>query len=544
MSNKIVKGTLLLTSAALLSKILGMIYVIPFNALFGAEGGTLYYFAYNPYTILISLSTVGIPLAVSKIVSRYNTLGDYKTGMRVFRISLLLMTITGLIAFLILYLGADWLANRFIDAEAKDKGIQVADVAKVIKAVSFAVLIVPVMSVVRGFFQGFQSMGPTAVSEVVEQIVRITFVLLSGFLIMIIYKGNYVTAVSFATFAAFIGAIASFTVLIVYWNKRKHHIHHMLDEQRKYFPIPTKDLLMELFSYAGPFIIVGIATPLYQSVDSFTFDRAMNVGGYGEISYTALSAINFYGHKVILIPVTIATGLSLAIIPALTESFTKRNYQKLVQEINQALQIVLLLVIPAVVGLSTLGYETYGALYGMEDLSLTGSLLTWYAPVALFFALFTVTSAILQGINEQRFALVSLTIGFLIKLLLNSLFIHTFSAKGSIFATALAVGTVVGLNLWWIKRSIEFSYVKTIKRTLFMIIFSLFMCGSIIFTKYIFGTFLPYEESRIAATIMLSIGVIVGASIYLLLAYKSTLINYVLGDTTILNRFIRRRKNN
>src|SRR5690625_4507557 len=143
MSNKIVKGTLLLTGAAFLSKILGMIYVIPFNALFGAEGGTLYYFAYNPYTILISLSTVGIPLAVSKIVSKYNTLGDYKTGMRVFRISLLLMTITGLIAFLILYFGADWLANRFIDAEAKDKGIQVADVEKVIKAVSFAVLIVP-----------------------------------------------------------------------------------------------------------------------------------------------------------------------------------------------------------------------------------------------------------------------------------------------------------------------------------------------------------------------------------------------------------------
>src|SRR5699024_6064721 len=103
MSNKIVKGTMLLTGAAFLSKFLGMIYVIPFNEIVGPQGMALYYFAYNPYTILISISTVGVPLAVSKIVSRYNALGYYNTGMRVFKASLLLMLVTGFIAFLVLY---------------------------------------------------------------------------------------------------------------------------------------------------------------------------------------------------------------------------------------------------------------------------------------------------------------------------------------------------------------------------------------------------------------------------------------------------------
>ena len=84
MSNKIVRGTMLLTGAAFLSKFLGMIYVIPFNELVGTKGGALYLYAYNPYTILISISTIGVPLATSNFISKYNSLGDYYTGMRMF----------------------------------------------------------------------------------------------------------------------------------------------------------------------------------------------------------------------------------------------------------------------------------------------------------------------------------------------------------------------------------------------------------------------------------------------------------------------------
>src|SRR5690625_900152 len=96
MSNNIVRGTMLLTGASFLSRFLGMIYVIPFNALVGSQGGALYFYAYNPYSILISISTVGVPLAVSKFVAKYNSLGDYETGMRMFRTGLMMMLLTGL----------------------------------------------------------------------------------------------------------------------------------------------------------------------------------------------------------------------------------------------------------------------------------------------------------------------------------------------------------------------------------------------------------------------------------------------------------------
>jgi len=300
-------------------------------------------------------------------------------------------------------------------------------------------------------------------------------------------------------------------------------------------------LIKELISYAGPFVLVGIAIPLIQMVDSFTFNKAMAVAGFGEIAEMALSTINFYGHKLIIIPVTLATGISLTIVPALTDSFTKQHRTKLLYEINQALQIVLLLVIPAVVGLVVLSNEAYGSLFNMSYLSIKGPLLAWYAPAALGFALFTVSAAILQGINEQRFAIVSLSAAILVKILFNSFFIHQFGAKGSIFATGCGMGLAVVLNLWRVRQAILFSYKQTAKRALFMVIFSGLMGIGILLLKGVFGLFLSFEDSCAAASIMLAIGITVGATVYLFVAYKSTLLESVLGDMNILNRFRRKK---
>lgn len=539
MSNNIVRGTMLLTGASFLSRFLGMIYVIPFNALVGSQGGALYFYAYNPYSILISISTVGVPLAVSKFVAKYNSLGDYETGMRMFRTGLMMMFITGLLAFLVLFFGAEVLATFIINDD--NLGNSVEDVKMVMRMVSFALLLVPAMSIVRGFFQGHQSMGPTAVSQVIEQIVRIAFVLGGAFLVLKIFDGTIATAVGYATFAAFVGAVASCFVLWIYWRKRKKYIHEKMKNQQYTYELSNKDLIIELFSSAGPFVIVGIAIPLYQLVDQFTFNRAMVAIGEGKIAELALAAINLYGHKLVIIPVTIATGLSIATLPTLTKSFTQQNNELLKNQINQSLQIILVLVIPAVVGLVSLSHEAYGAIYGLEDLSFTGSLLAWYAPVALLFALFTVSAAILQGINEQRFAVISLGIGFLIKLLFNIIFIHIFGAKGSIFVTSLAVGTAVGLNLWRIKQSIYFSYRQIFKKFLLIVILSGIMYITIFLVKSLIGLIIPYEESRFYMSIMLIIGVVVGGVVYLWLAYQSTLLEKVLGSRVkVLDRFIRR----
>ncbi|MFD1851161.1 putative polysaccharide biosynthesis protein [Oceanobacillus bengalensis] len=527
MSN-IVRSSMLLTTATFLSKFLGMVYLIPFNALVGAAGGTLYTFAYVPYNIMLSISTVGIPLAMSKIVSKYNSLGDYETGRRMFKSASGLMLITGLVSFLILFFAAEQIANFSISTNDQYSAITVEDAVIVIRAVSFALIIIPAMSIVRGFFQGYESMGPTAISQVVEQIVRILFVLVSVFMVIVIFKGTIATAVGFATFGAFVGAIGSWIILLSYWKKRKPYLDTQLARQKHFNHIPTKKLYREILSYSGPFIIVGLATSLYQLVDQFTFQRAMVAGGHAgwDIAY---GAINMYGHKLVIIPGTIATGLSLAILPAMTKTFSQKNMPVLHQQINQSLQIVLVLVIPAVVGLCVLSHEAYGTLYGMQNLSLTGSLMAWYAPVGLLFSLFTVTAAILQGINKQNFTVLSLMAGLLVKILLNSQLIHMFGAKGAIFGTALAAGIAVSLNLYRIKVSIQFPLKQLIKRTLLIIIFVTLMSITIWIVKAVFGLFIPYEDTRWGAMVILILGVGLGGAVYLYFAYASTLLERVFG---------------
>lgn len=527
MSKTIVRGTMLLTGAAFLSKFLGMIYVIPFNELVGSKGGALYSYAYNPYTILISISTVGVPLATSKFISKYNSLGDYYTGMRMFRLGLILMSITGILSFLTLFLGADFIAQNIVTDDSH--GNSVADVKMVIRTVSFALLIIPGMSIIRGFFQGNQSMGPTAVSQVVEQVVRIIFVLGSAFIVIKIYNGAIATAVGFATFAAFVGAIASLAVLMTYWLKRKDYTMTKVDAQIVKEEIPIKDLILELFSYAGPFILVSVAIPLYQNVDTFTFNKAMASIGQGNISEAAFAAINLYGHKLVIIPVTLATGISMTVIPVLTQSFTNNDYFNLKKQINQTLQIVFVVVVPAVVGLAVLSYEAYGSIYGLEDIELTSYLLAWYAPVALLFALYSVSAAILQGINQQNFAVVGLLIGFTVKIVLNTLMIQQFGAIGSILTTMLAVLVALTINLVRIKSAIGFSYKETFKRLLLVLIFSFVMLVGLFGFKYMMNMMFNYQDSRLGVSIILILGVCLGGLIYFVLAYKSTLLEKTLG---------------
>lgn len=542
MSKTIVRGTMLLTAAAFLSKFLGMIYVIPFNELVGSKGGALYLYAYNPYTILISISTIGVPLATSKFISKYNSLGDYYTGLRMFRLGLVLMSITGILSFLILFFSADWVAQSFVVDD--EHGNSVADVKMVIRMVSFALLIIPGASIIRGYFQGNQSMGPTAVSQVVEQVVRIVFVLASAFIVVKIYNGAIATAVGFATFAAFVGALASLAVLLTYWIKRKDYTMSKVNAQIVKDEIPIKDLIIELFSYAGPFILVSIAIPLYQNVDTFTFNKAMASIGQGDISEAAFAAINLYGHKLVIIPVTLATGISMTIIPVLTQSFTTNDYLNLKKQINQTLQIVFVVVVPAVVGLVALSYEAYGSLYGLTNIELTSYLLSWYAPVALLFALYSVSAAILQGINQQNFAVVGLLVGFTVKILFNTLLIQQFGAIGSILTTMLAVLIALSINLVRIKSSIEFSYKETFKRLLLIIIFSFIMFIGLELYKYIVNLVFDYKDSRLGVTIVLIFGVGLGGLIYFILAYKSTLLERTLGGKIgflerILNKFRR-----
>ncbi|WNF36115.1 polysaccharide biosynthesis protein [Bacillaceae bacterium IKA-2] len=528
--SKLLRGTMILTASIFISKILGLIYIFPFKAIVGLEGLALYTYGYVPYTVLLSLATLGIPLAVSKFVSKYNALGDYQTGQRLFKSGLIVMSITGIISFIILYFLAGPIANQVVDG--KDlKGNSIEDVILTIRMVSVALLIVPIMSLIRGYFQGHQSMGPTAVSQVIEQIVRIIFILSLTFIIVNLLNGSVALAVAFATFGAFVGALGGLTVLLIYWYKRKGYLQKQIEKSKVNHQMPLSSMYKELVSYALPLSFVGLAIPLFQTIDLMTFNKALMAVGYDQQgAEEAFGAFAQAAHKLILIPVSIATAMSLTLLPTITKSFINDDRQLLQKQVTQTYQIILFLTVPAAVGLSLLAYPAYGTLFGVgEDLQVGAFILRYYAPVAVLFSLFAVTSAILQGINQQRFAVAALIGGLLVKLSLNTFFISQFGAQGAIYATGLGYLTALIVNIWAIGKYANYNYRFVIRRSLLITILTIVMAIVVVVVKELLFLVFPLEN-RIYALIVLLVSVAAGGIVYLYLGIKTNLAAQILGS--------------
>lgn len=526
MSSKLIRGTFILTLGTFISKFLGLFYVIPFFALVKEDGTALYNYAYVPYTIFISIATAGIPASVSKFVSKYNAIEEYAVGRKLFKTGLFLMAITGILSFLVLYVSAPALATMVISE--KDHLSSPEDVTTVIRAVSFALIIIPFMSIIRGFFQGHQSMGPTAVSQVVEQIVRIIFVLAGAFVVLKVMEGSLVTAVSFSVFAAFIGGLGGLVVLFWYWYKRKPHLDELLLRDKGTINVSVKEIYKEILLYSIPFVLVGIANPLFQFIDQLTFNRTMvSIGVDGELAERMFSILNFQSQKLVIIPVSLATAFSLTLVPAVTKSFTEGDQKGLNRQLNQTFQVLMYLTLPAAVGLSLLAEPIYNVFYKHDPMGT--EVLQVYAPVAILFALYAVTAAILQGIDAQKFNILSLLVGILIKLSLNIPLIKMMETKGAILATVLGYLAAILINLIAIKYFSKYRFRLVVRRGMLIIIFTGIMYGA---TKiaYLLLTMFLSPESKWQALVLVILCGVMGAGLYFYLGLKSKLINFLFGN--------------
>lgn len=521
-----IRGTMILTIAAFVSRLLGIFFVFPYHALTGDDGVNLYQYAYTPYAIMLSISTMGLPLAVSKFVSKYNAVGDYEAGKRLFKSGILIMAVTGILGFLILFLGAPAFTALYgFHADLYPK------VVFMIRIVSIAILIVPVMSLMRGYFQGFQSMGPTAVSQVAEQIFRVAFILIGAFLVIKVFNGTVLTAAAIATFAAFVGSVAGLYVMMHYWVVRRPYLQKMQQNiaDRRY-KMSYRSMYKELVTYAFPFVAVGISMQLYQLIDQLMAYH------YFEYSPELINIINadltMNDQKMVMIPVVLATSLASSAIPAIITSYSKKDLNDVTNKITQAFELVLFFTIPASLGLSSLGYMVHSYFtLNPEQLQIGGQILTWYAPTAIFFALFQVTASVLQGINRQKVTLVSLGLGILVKILLNPVCMKTIGMVGPIVATDIGYFLCILINLISIKKATGYQFSLMGRQLVQMIGYTTLMVLVINLIFLIFGGRVPH--SRSSATVIIIFCVVAGAMTYLGLAKWTGLLKKIAGRLKI-----------
>ncbi|MEK4230385.1 putative polysaccharide biosynthesis protein [Solibacillus sp. FSL H8-0538] len=523
--SSLMKGTAILTVGLFLSKLLGLVYIFPFYAIVGEENIGLYQYAYIPYNIMLSIAISGLPIAVSKFVSKYNALGDFDAGRRLVKTGAALMVITGIVSFLLLNVLANPIANIVIADD--EQMFSVEQVAKVIRWVSFALLVVPFMSLVRGFLQGYGQFMPTSVSQLIEQIVRIIFLLGGSFIVVSVLDGEPETAIYFSVFAAFIGALGGLLTLYYYWKKLKPDIQAVQVKNKPEHKLPYKDMYKEIFKYSIPFVFVGLANSLFQLVDMLTFNRAMISIGLSQVTDTYFTMLNFLTHKIVIIPVMLATGFSMAIIPTITQYFTQGKMDAVRLAMDKTYQVLLFITIPAAVGISILAEDLYHILYSQSEMGT--HVLSHYAPVAILFALFSVTAALMQGIDYQKWIVFSLLTGLLVKLVLNIPFIKLWAVDGAIFATTLGYIVSIGINIGVINRVTNYE-TKVVSRRIILICMLTAIMAVSVWLVHTGLTAIAPADSKLLALIYSLVCAGVGATIYGFLSLKLGLAQMLLGD--------------
>src|SRR5690606_23850396 len=240
-----------------------------------------------------------------------------------------------------------------------------------------------------------------------------------------------------------------------------------------------------------------------------------------------LSMLNFQTHKLVMIPVMLATGFSMALIPLITKYFTTNDHKAVNRTLDQTFQILLFLTLPAVVGMTLLSDELYHIFYEISDMG--SDVLSHYLPVAILFALFPVTASILQGINQQKWIILNLLIGLLLKLALNIPLIERFETDGAIAATIIGYVVATGMNLAVIKVTMNYHSNMVVRRIILIVLMNIVMAIGVFAALAGVYLFIDMDTTIHSIFRILIVGAI-GGAVYGYLGLKTGIAQQLLGE--------------
>lgn len=526
--NSFVEGTVIATVFIFLVKILGMLYVVPFYSIVGSRGAALYSYAYNIYLIFLSISSAGIPSAISKLISEYETLGYLEAKTRTYKISKKIISILSLLSFVLLFAFAKPIAHLIIGDMTG--GNTINDIAFVIRCVSVSILVVPFLSVTKGYLQGHKIMTPSSVSQLIEQIVRIAIMLIGSYLIYKVFNGTLTLAVGVSLLGAFFGALVADLYLIIKIRNNKKDLN--LDKKYKRDSITSKEIVKKIASYSIPIIIINLITNVYSSTDMILVSRTIQHLGYSASDVEFItSSISTWCPKISMIINSIVLGMTMSLIPNIVSSYVKKDYENVNEKINKALQIILYTSIPMTVGISILSTPIWTVFYNTNHYG--GLILSINIFTALLVNINISTSTMLQSMNKFKAVYLSVILGFVTNGLLDvpmmylCKYIGIESFIGSIIATCIGYFLSIGVSIYYLKKeSKDLKFNTTINIT-YKVLFAVAIMFMVLFAL---NKVLPFNlYTRSGAMTVTVINSIIGAIIYIFITYKLNVIDEVFG---------------
>ncbi|WP_334329416.1 putative polysaccharide biosynthesis protein [Companilactobacillus sp. HBUAS59699] len=516
--DSLLKSSLWISISGIFSRILAVIYIIPWNIWIGpvalGAANALYGKVYNIYNLFLIIATAGIPSAISKEVAAHNALGRYDQSEKLLKKYTFYMTLVGIVLAGFMFFGAKYVAIIFAAGDMR--------VVTPIKYLSVAILIIPALGIMRGYIQGYAFISFSAFSQVIEQIARVAYMLYATYTIMIMQKGSYMSAVNQSTFASFIGATLAYIFLI--WMRFRVRKSIPAEDIKTSAEVPDSELTQvnfgSMLKSAIPFLLVDTIMTVLQLFDQTTFVLIyQNVLHASQRTIDNLySMFGFQANKLIMVLVSLAISVSASIIPALSALISRKSkYENIQKLLRNMVQFTVFIILPATFGMIGIGRHLWTAFYIPSKLGT--EILAVSCIEAFFYCVFMILENVLQVDNKTKTSMIFLVIAYLIKAALQYPLTIYMGAFGPVVATTIAFMIMGHFAFRIINKQYKIVDkllgIKLIKIVIDSAIMLIVVYGAdVLLSKFING------QTKIGAAIILSICAVFGIIVYGILAYK------------------------
>lgn len=441
-SNYIVQGSILAV-ASILVRVIGLVYRVPVTRILGPIGNSYYSAAYEVYSMVLLISSFSLPLAVSKLVSARLARGQVQGAYRIFRCTIIFALVSGGIGSLLIFFGAGFFSDVLVNTPESKLALQV---------LAPTILIVALMGCMRGFFQGLGSMVPTAISQIVEQIINAAVSIGAAWILfgygskidalLSTETAAYAYGAAGSTLGTGLGALAGFLFLLfltmVYGTVMKRRgAKDRYDAKES-----TAEIYYLLMITILPVILSTAVYNISGIIDQGIFKHLMAYKKYDSMKIDELWGIFSGEYKLLTnVPIAVASAMASSTIPALTRARVNKNRKEMRRKTENSIRFVMVICIPCAVGLSVLAEPILQMLFGVKDhIQISASLLQMGTLSVVLYGMSTLTNGILQGMDKMRLPVIHAAI---------SLVLHVVLLVALVLAADLNIYAVVWANIFF-----------------------------------------------------------------------------------------------
>ena len=514
----IVGGVSILGVAGIICKVVGVLYRIPMTNIIKPSGMGVYAKVFPTYSLLLAVSSAGLPVAISRMMAHYNMKQDPANARRIFRVALRALLILGAVTTLLMIVLSGPLAESHNDPNTRLGFIAIAP----------SLFFVCAMSAYRGFLQGQRNMVPTAVSQLIDQVGRVAVAL--PLAALGIRQGN-VPNIALGVAGALLGStIAEGAALLYMFFQHRRHAKalDLIPQDPAAVPLSSRKIIQLLLIVAVPITLGACIVPLATFIDSHMICPLLVSAGFGEETSTILYGA-FEGPVITMInvPTAIAMAMGTNLVPDIAAGLARNDRAYVAKETGIGLKMAAVVGFPCSVGMSILAkpvlYMCFRSGYAdkIQYLDTAAALLEVSAMTIVLFTMVQATSGILQGAGKQHIPMITLFIGVAMKIAMNYTLIRipAINIHGAPWASLLCYAVSMVPNLWFVCKytGYRFSFADII---LLPLACTLVMGGAV----YMLWTFVFGDPGRLSGLVLVSgilLCVVVGVLVYGFLVLKT-----------------------